>query len=106
MMAALIDTPPNKILKTDGEMVVFYFTPDKDVHNLPIDSEYTVVYSPGSYNIQWQAIRYRVVPGAGLGSYIQAIDVRELSAEEAAHFEALIAAIQAPEERTLDGDCS
>jgi hypothetical protein len=89
-MAALLDTSPDKIVKTDDEMYIFYFGASQDIHSLPIDTEYTVVYSPSGLISPWLAIHYRIVPGADIASYVQAVEVRELSAEEVAYFQALL----------------
>jgi len=77
---------PDTIAQSGGTYR-FTYAGGKDINTLPIDTEYTVIYSPGSYYDKWCAVRYRVVPGAGMASYIQAVKQRDLEPDEIAHFE-------------------
>jgi hypothetical protein len=92
-MAKLMDTPPDQIRQLPSGQWLFYFTGGKDVAVLPVGAEYqVVVYSPASELAKWAVTRYRMVAvkDARTPRY-EAVERRDLTAEEIAHFEKLIA---------------
>ncbi len=91
-MATLIDTKPDRIEQLASSQWLFTFTDGQDIHTLHAGSEYRIVYSPSDYSGRWLVVYYRVVPiTSRLTGYIQVVKERDLTADEIAHFEGLIA---------------
>lgn len=90
-MARIIDTPPDRIVKTESGQYLFYFAGGKDLDALPVGAKYVVVYSPTIYSAKGRVVLYRIALGPGIVMLAMVVKQRDLTAEEITHFEGLIA---------------
>ena len=87
-MASFFDTAPDSIVTTGtGRHLQYHFTFFSPGTAGEVGTRQVVVYSPSRYNSTWRAVKFHRLDVAAY----KPIGERELTADEIAHFKALIA---------------